>query len=84
MENNCLDLQKYLFIIRQILDNEASPEDEAALNDHLSSCTCCLHEYELEQQVRCMIKAKSEKRELPADLENSIRKKILQSNLNVN
>ena len=67
-----------------MLDNEASPEDEAFLMTHIEQCACCLKEYELEQQLRTMIKAKMDKKEVPEDLAKSIRNKILQSRLNAN
>lgn len=84
MSGKCPDIQKYLFIVRQILDNEASQEDEAYLMNHIEQCSCCLKEYELEQQVRTLLKNKLEKKSSPTGLVNSIRAKILQSSINAN
>lgn len=81
MENKCPDVENYLFIIRQLLDNEASREDEEFLMNHIGKCSCCLNEYELEQQVRTLIKTRLEKKSVPEDLTRAIRK-ILRSNLN--
>ncbi len=83
MSSQCSDLEKYLFIVRQILDHEATPEDEKYLLDHLEQCSCCLREYELEQQVRTLLKKKLEKQPLPEGLASSIKSKILQSSKNV-
>ena len=80
---NCSDIDKYIFILRQVLDGEASSEDEAYLAKHLDSCSCCLGAYELEKNVREMLKTRLEHREVPSGLANSIRAKILQSGLNV-
>ena len=62
MSDKCPDIQQYLFIIRQILDQETSEEDEAYLMLHIEKCGCCLAEYELEQQVRALLKTKLEKK----------------------
>lgn len=84
MENKCPDSQKYLYLIRLMLDQEASVEDEAFLLAHIEECSHCLKEYQLEQQVRMMLKSKMTQRSVPEDLAKSIRNKILQSNLNDN
>lgn len=83
MNNQCGDIGKYLFIVRQILDGEASPDDEKYLMEHLEECSCCLRQYELEQQVRTLLKKKLEKKPLPEGLASSIKAKILQSINNV-
>ena len=80
---NCKDIDKYLFILRQVLDDESSPEDATYLSDHLSNCSCCLEAYQLEQNVRELLKAKLEQREVPTGLANTIRAKILQTGLHV-
>lgn len=80
---NCKDIDKYLFILRQVLDEESSNEDEKYLADHLSSCSCCLEAYQLEKNVRELLKAKLEQREVPTGLANSIRAKILQTGVHV-
>lgn len=80
---NCSDIDKYIFILRQVLDGESSPEEEVYLSKHLDACSCCLGAYELEKNVREMLKTRLEKREVPEGLANTIRAKILQSGLNV-
>lgn len=76
MDDKCPDIDKYLYIVRQLLDQEASKEDEAFLMQHMEHCKCCLKEYELEQQVRTLLKSKTEKKPLPEGLAEAIKKKI--------
>ena len=76
-EGKCPDIEKYLEILRQMLDEEATSEEEQFLLKHLDSCKCCLAEYELETQVRQVLKSKVEKKEVPVGLANSIKAKIL-------
>jgi anti-sigma factor (TIGR02949 family) len=80
---NCSDRNKYLLILRQVLDGESTQEDEFNLSAHIDACNCCLGEYLLEKNVRKMLKTKLEQREVPAGLANSIRAKILQNGINV-
>ena len=83
MSGKCPDIEKYLLIIRQILDNEASKEQEAFLMTHVENCSCCLREYELEQEVRTILKKRLENKSVPAGLADSIRLKILRSSAHV-
>jgi anti-sigma factor (TIGR02949 family) len=80
---NCSDIDTYIFILRQVLDGESSLEDEAYLSNHLEACSCCLGAYNLEKNVRKMLKTKLVQRSVPEGLANSIRAKILQAGLNV-
>ena len=82
-EGKCPDIDKYLIILRQMLDNEATSDQEQFLLNHIDGCKCCLAEYELEQQVREVLKSKLEKKEVPVGLANSIKAKILRTAKNV-
>ena len=62
-----------------MLDDESDEESQEYLLNHLGVCTCCLKEFELEKQVRELLKTKLEKRPVPDGLANSIKAKILQS-----
>ncbi len=79
----CPDIDKYLSIVHSILDNEASKDEEIYLMEHLEQCSCCLKEYELEKQVRTLLKKKLEEKPVPTGLASSIKAKILQSSVNV-
>ena len=82
-DDKCPDFEKYLSSLRMILDNESSKEEEDYLMEHLDKCTCCLKEYELEKQVRELLKVKLKQISVPSGLANEIKAKILQSEINV-
>jgi anti-sigma factor (TIGR02949 family) len=77
-DRKCPDFQKYLQVLHLILDNEATEADHHYLFNHLEGCSCCLNEYELEKQVRELIKTKLEQRPVPPGLTQSIKAKIHQ------
>ena len=79
----CPEIDKYLAILRLILDNESTREEEQYLMNHLDQCSCCLKEYEIETQVRELLKSKMKQKSVPSGLANSIKAKILQSESNV-
>ena len=72
---------KYLAILRLILDNESTGEEEQYLMNHLDQCSCCLKEYEIETQVRELLKTKLKQKSVPSGLANLIKAKILQSSI---
>jgi anti-sigma factor (TIGR02949 family) len=82
-DGRCPDIDKYLSALRTILDNESTKEQEVYLMDHLEQCSCCLKEYELEKQVRELLRTKLKQKSVPSGLANSIKAKILQSESNV-
>lgn len=75
----CPDIDKYLSVLRLILDNESTKEEELYLMNHLDQCSCCLKEYEVETQVRELLKSKLKQKSVPSGLANSIKAKIIQS-----
>jgi len=83
LSGKCPEIDKYLAILRLILDNESTKEEEAYLMNHLDQCSCCLKEYEIETQVRELLKSKMKQKSVPSGLANSIKAKILQSQSNV-
>ena len=81
--SKCPEIDKYLAVLRLILDNESNKEEEQYLMTHLDQCSCCLKEYEIETQVRELLKSKLKQKSVPSGLANSIRAKIIQSESNV-
>jgi len=79
----CQNIDHYLYLLRQVLDGECTPEDEFYLGFHLDDCSCCLEAYELENHVRALLQSRLEHREVPAGLAESIRSKILEATFNV-
>lgn len=75
----CSEFDKCLKILYLMLDNEASEEDESYLNSHIENCMICFEHYEVEKQIRVMLKTKLDKKPLPSGLADSIKEKIAQS-----
>ncbi len=75
-EGGCKESVKCIEILHLMLDNEASSQEEDYLRDHLDSCLPCLKNYEVESQIRNILRTKLEKREVPLDLLNAIKSKI--------
>ncbi len=78
-DKGCGEYYKCLEILRLMLDNEASREEEEYLNTHIDSCIICFEEYNLEKEIRELLKSKIDKHEVPGELVQSIRSKIIQS-----
>ena len=62
-----------------MLDNEASDEEETYLHIHIEKCMVCFEHYEVEKQIRLLLKTKLDKMPLPVGLAESIKEKIAQS-----
>ncbi len=70
---------KYLEILQLMLDNEATKEQEAYLNAHVDRCVFCLQHYQLEKEIRILIKTKITMQPVPGGLASEIRRKIFES-----
>ncbi|XOV91874.1 MAG: hypothetical protein ACFHWX_16905 [Bacteroidota bacterium] len=70
---------EYLEILNLMLDNEASTEQEEYLTDHFERCVTCLEHYEVEKEIRLLIKTKVKRQPVPGDLASEIRRKIFKS-----
>lgn len=74
----CPEFQKCLKVLYLMLDEEASQEEEAYLMEHVEKCLFCFEQYEVEKQIRDLLKTKIAKMSVPSDLVDSIRSKISQ------
>lgn len=72
----CPDFQKCLEVLRAMLDNEATEEEENYLLDHIDKCLFCLEQYEVEKEIRELIRTKIAKRPAPVGLAEMIKTKI--------
>lgn len=63
-------------ILHLMLDNEATEEQKQYVNKHIDSCMICFEQYEVEKQIRDLIKSKIANQPVPSDLINQIRSKI--------
>ena len=60
-----------------MLDNEATQEQEAFFNAHIEKCKICFAHYNVERQLRQLIKTKVNHQPIPQQLANEIRLKII-------
>lgn len=74
---SCNDFDKCLNILNQMLDSEASQEQEDYFYSHIDSCIVCFSNYNIEKQIRQLLKTKLSKQKVPDALANEIRYKIM-------
>lgn len=77
LENRkCQNLEECIQMLNLLLDNEATPEEEAYMKAHVDSCAHCFKQLELEKEFRVMIRSRLQHKEVPDDLITLIRNKI--------
>ena len=81
MMNSCPEERKCLEVLEVILDNESTPEEEEKYFQHIEKCWTCYQNYNLEKTIRELIKTKVEKKHVPQDLVDRIRKEIEKSSI---
>ena len=74
---SCSDFDKCLNILNQMLDNEASKEQEDYFYSHIEGCIVCFSHYNVEKQIRQLLKTKLSKQNVPISLATEIRAKIV-------
>lgn len=74
---SCSDFDKCLQILNLILDNEASEDEEIFFKSHIEKCMVCFAHYNVEKQIRQLLKTKLNHHKVPTALANDIRSKIL-------
>ncbi len=78
-KKGCSEYQKCLEILRMMLDDEANDDQVTYLNAHLDKCIICLEEYNLEKEIKSLLKSKVNRHQVPEELVSSIRNRIIQS-----
>jgi len=71
----CKDCIKNLY---QVLDGEATKEQESYFQSHINDCSHCFSLYEIDKSVKEVIKLKVTNKEVPSSLILSIKNKINQ------
>lgn len=74
--HNCRQFKKCMDILHLMLDNEATREQEQFVKDHIETCMVCFEQYEVEKQIRDLIRSKITNQPVPSDLIHQIRSKI--------
>ncbi len=60
-----------------MLDNEANPNQEEFFLTHIEKCMVCFAHYNVEKQIRQLLKTKLNNKAVPSALANDIRSKIV-------
>ena len=74
--SNCSEFKRCMEILHLMLDNEATDAEEQYVNEHIEQCIMCFEQYEVEKQIRELIKKKIANLPVPDGLANQIRTKI--------
>ena len=59
-----------------MLDKEASEEQESFFSNHIDACLSCFDNYELERQIKDLIKKKITNQPVPPGLATDIKSQI--------
>ena len=73
---NCPEAIEHLY---SYLDQECTPEVEAAIRVHIEQCTDCFGQYEFERSFLLFVKARSAAKTAPPELKKRIFQEILLS-----
>ena len=75
---SCTDFDKCLRILNLILDDEVDKEQEIFFYSHIEKCMVCFSHYNVEKQIRELLKRKLQKTKVPPELASDIRNQIVQ------
>jgi len=70
------DHQECLRILSLVLDEEATPEEEAIFKQHLENCMPYFEIYNIDRTIRQLIKKNCSDKKLSADVKNKIRDRV--------
>lgn len=76
---DCKEYEKCLEYLHLMLDNEATEAQEKYLKNHLEHCMVCFEQYEVERQIRELLKTKLINQKVPDNLAAAIRTRVFQS-----
>ena len=76
-EAGCQNFDKCYEILKLIVDDQASVEQQKYFNEHKESCMHCLKEYNLEKEIKQMLKRQADWQTVPSELIDTIRTAIL-------
>ncbi len=74
---SCSDFDKCLNILNLILDKEVMPGQETFFYSHIAKCIVCFNHYNVEKQIRELLRTKLQKKPVPSKLALDIRNKIV-------
>ena len=75
-DNRCSDEEHCLELVRLMLDDESTEDDNAYVLRHIDGCYRCYDNFDVENAIREVIKQKNSNIEIPQGVVNEIREKI--------
>lgn len=75
-DNRCSEEEHCLELVRLMLDDESTEDDNAYVLKHIDGCYRCYDNFDVENAIREVIKQKNNNIEIPQDVVNEIREKI--------
>jgi mycothiol system anti-sigma-R factor len=70
------DCSEVLHRVYEYLDGEMTQADTVKIKDHLEACGPCLHQYDLDQALKALVKRSCACEEAPVELRTSIMARI--------
>ncbi len=77
LDCGCTNFEQCLIILNLMLDNESTLVQEHFFFKHIENCIVCFSHYNVEKQIRQLIKTKLNNKTIPFPLANEIREKII-------
>jgi anti-sigma factor (TIGR02949 family) len=74
--SDCPEEQRCLHVLEVILDDESTKEEEKKYFEHIEKCWTCYQNYNLEKEIRQLIRTKIENKTLPEGLVQQIKLEI--------
>ncbi len=78
LDCSCSDFEKCFKILNLILDEEASENQELFFRQHIEKCMICFAHYNVEKQLRQLLKTKVNRQPVPEILAKEIKLKIFE------
>jgi anti-sigma factor (TIGR02949 family) len=75
-DNRCSEEEHCLELVRLMLDDESTPDEDEYILKHIDGCYRCYDNFDVENAIREVIKQKNSHVEVPEDVVNEIREKI--------
>jgi anti-sigma factor (TIGR02949 family) len=73
---SCSEHERCLHLLQLVLDGEASGTEKDYYMHHIEECMPCYRSYNIETEIRNILRSKLEKKNVPLDLVSSIRSKV--------
>ena len=72
----CSEHDRCLELLQLVLDGEASETEKGYYMHHIEECMPCYRSYNIEHEIRNILRSKLEKKPVPTDLVTCIRSKV--------